>query len=92
LPDEWANVGGGGHDRFVKTDRPGTIIPTEEEDAIVDSGIAVDPDTYELQDADVAKLRPVPRGRPPKSIKKVPTTIRLDADVIEFFSTTALAG
>jgi uncharacterized protein (DUF4415 family) len=65
--------------------KPGTIIPTEEEDAIIDAGIAADPDTYELQDADVAKLRPVPRGRPPKSIKKVPTTIRLDADVIEFF-------
>jgi predicted RNA binding protein YcfA (HicA-like mRNA interferase family) len=23
----WVNVGGGGHDRFVKTDRPGEMIP-----------------------------------------------------------------
>ena len=65
--------------------KPGTISPTDEEDAVINAGIAADPDTYELLDVDVARLRPVRRGRPPQETRKVATTIRLDADVIEHF-------
>jgi uncharacterized protein (DUF4415 family) len=65
--------------------KAGTISPTDEEDAAINAGIAADPDTYELQDSDIAKLRPVRRGRPPVEKRKVATTIRLDADVIEHF-------
>jgi uncharacterized protein (DUF4415 family) len=65
--------------------KPDHISPTDEEDAAINAGIAADPDTYELQEADVARLRPVKRGRPPQEHRKVATTIRLDADVIEHF-------
>ena len=65
--------------------KPGTISPTDQEDAVINAGIAADPDTYELQDADIARLRPARRGRPPQERTKVATTIRLDADVIEHF-------
>lgn len=65
--------------------KPDHISPTDEEDVAINAGIAADPDTYELQDSDIARLRPVKRGRPPVEHKKVATTIRLDADVIEHF-------
>ena len=42
----------------------GFVIPTPEEDAVINAGIAADPDTYGLTDAEVARLRPL-RGRPP---------------------------
>jgi uncharacterized protein (DUF4415 family) len=67
--------------------RAGTISPTDEEDAAISAGIATDPDTYEPQDSDIGRLRPVKRGRPPVEHKKVATTIRLDADVIGHFRT-----
>ena len=44
--------------------KPGTILPTPEEDAAIKAGIAADPDTVELTDAEFAQLRPL-RGRPP---------------------------
>jgi uncharacterized protein (DUF4415 family) len=65
--------------------KPGTIFPTDEEDAVISAGIAADPDTYELQEADITRLRPVRRGRPRQKQRKVATTIRLDADIIEHF-------
>ena len=42
----------------------GFIIPSPEEDAAIKAGIAADPDTVELTDAEFAQLRPL-RGRPP---------------------------
>ncbi len=40
-------------------------VPTPEENAAIDIGIAADPDTYELSAAEFKKLKPVrPRGRP----------------------------
>lgn len=65
--------------------KPNHVSPTDEEDAIINAGIAADPDTYELQDADIAKLRPVRRGRPPQGRTKVATTIRLDVEILEQF-------
>ncbi len=57
------------------------IIPTPDEDAAINAGIAADPDTCELSDAEFRGLR---RGGRPKSTSplKVATTIRFDADLL----------
>jgi uncharacterized protein (DUF4415 family) len=60
----------------------GFIIPTPEEDAAINAGIAADPDTLELTDADMAQLRPL-RGRPPLARPKAALTMRVDADVLD---------
>lgn len=57
------------------------VLPTPEEDAAINAGIAADPDTYELGRQDFAQLRS--RGRPPGSGSKVQVTLRLDIDVVE---------
>ena len=62
--------------------KPGTIIPTPEEDVAINAGIAADPDTFELSDADFAQLRPL-RGRPPLARPKAALTLRVDADVLD---------
>ena len=59
----------------------GFIIPTPEEDVAINAGIAADPDTVELSDADFAQLRPL-RGRPPLAQPKAALTMRVDADVL----------
>ena len=59
-------------------------MPTNEEDAAIKLGIALDPDTHELSDAELKQLRPM-RGRPVGSGTKVQMTMRFDADVIEVF-------
>ena len=38
--------------------KPDTIVPTPEEDAAINAGIAADPDTEELDDAWFARARP----------------------------------
>ncbi len=60
----------------------GFIIPTPEEDLAINAGIAADPDTVELSDADMAQLRPL-RGRPPLARPKAALTMRVDADVLD---------
>ena len=60
----------------------GFIIPTPKEDAAINAGIAADPDTWELSDAEFAQLRPL-RGRPPLPRPKGALTMRVDADVLE---------
>ena len=60
----------------------GMIIPTPEEDAVINAGIAADPDTCELTDAEMAQLRPL-RGRPPLTRPKAALTMRVDADVLD---------
>lgn len=62
-----------------------TIIPTDEEDAEIYVGIATDPDTYELTDAEFAKLKP---GRPVAEVKKDRITIRLSPEVTGYFRAT----
>lgn len=57
--------------------KPGTIIPDSEEDSIINSGIANDPDTYELSNEDFSQLRPY------NAIEQV--TIGLSTDVIKAF-------
>jgi len=65
----------------------GFIIPTPEEDAAINAGIAADPDTVELTDADMAHLRPL-RGRPPLARPKAALTMRVDADVLDALKAT----
>jgi uncharacterized protein (DUF4415 family) len=61
------------------------ILPTAQENAAINAGIAADPDTYELSDEEFRQLRP---GRPLKPHPKISTTIRLDADVLTALKAT----
>lgn len=63
--------------------KPGTIVPTPEEDKTIDRGIASDPDTYELAKADLKQMRRV--GRPKIESPKQALTVRYDTDIIEAF-------
>jgi uncharacterized protein (DUF4415 family) len=58
------------------------VLPTPDEDAAINAGIAQDPDTYELGAAEFKQLR---RGRPLGSGTKVQVTLRIDEDVVEKF-------
>lgn len=75
------------------------VIPelSDEEEARIQAGIALDPDNPELTDEELAQMRPAsevlppalyaaltrrPRGRPPLDAPKQQVTMRLDADVI----------
>ncbi|MGV1017048.1 MAG: BrnA antitoxin family protein [Fluviibacter phosphoraccumulans] len=60
------------------------LLNTAEEDAAINAGIAADPDTAELSDAQMARLKPV-RGRPIGSGTKSQVSLRIDTDVLEFF-------
>jgi len=64
--------------------KQGTILPTPEEDAVINAGIAADPDTAELSEADIAGMRPL-RGRPRVERPKAALTMRVDADVLDAF-------
>ncbi|MBF0165484.1 MAG: BrnA antitoxin family protein [Magnetococcales bacterium] len=63
-------------------------IPTPEEDARIASGIASDPDTYEPSDAEILAMRPVRKGRPAKSDRKVLLSVRYSPEVVAFFRAT----
>ena len=63
------------------------VLPTPEEDAAINAGIAHDPDTYELGAAEFKQLR---RGRPPGSGTKAQVTLRLDVDVLEKFKSSGV--
>ena len=49
--------------------RPGTIIPSDKEDAEINRGIAQDPDTYELGADFFANARPASEMLPPELYK-----------------------
>lgn len=66
--------------------KPGTIVPTPEEDDTIDRGIAADPDTYELGSADLKQMKKI--GRPKAEVTKERITIRLSPDVLERFRAT----
>ncbi|CAM4199293.1 BrnA antitoxin of type II toxin-antitoxin system [Bordetella tumbae] len=63
--------------------KPGTIVPTPEEDEAIDRGIAADSDTYELTAADLKQMKKV--GRPKATTTKERITIRLSPDVVDAF-------
>lgn len=48
--------------------KPGTIVPTQEEDEAIHRGIAADPDTYELGTTDVKQMKEM--GRPKADVTK----------------------
>lgn len=73
------------------------IMPTPEEEAQINAGIAADPDAFELDDEWFARAKPASEFFPPEVYAqlcamrqrgpkdkplKVPTTIRFDADVL----------
>ena len=72
-------------------------IPTPEEEAAINAGIAADPDTYELTEEEMARLKPIDtpthqlkgvKGRPRAEITKDRITIRLAPEVTSYFRST----
>ncbi|KAF1023693.1 MAG: hypothetical protein GAK30_00356 [Paracidovorax wautersii] len=62
------------------------ILPTPEEDAAIDAGIAADPDTQEITAKEMAHAQFLRRpGRPVADTPKQPVTIRLSQDVLNHF-------
>jgi len=66
--------------------RKALIVPTAEEDAVINAGIAADPDTYELSDDEIKTLRRM--GRPRSDRPKISVTVRYDQDVIDAFKSS----
>ncbi|WBA80898.1 BrnA antitoxin family protein [Endozoicomonas sp. GU-1] len=66
--------------------KPGTIWPTDEEDAAINAGIAADPDTFEITDEMFEQKRA--SGRPKAEETKERITIRLSPEVIAYFRAT----
>jgi len=63
--------------------KPGTIIPTEDEDAALNEAARSDPDSPPLSDEEWEATKPAAKlGRLGTKIPKVSTTIRFDADVL----------
>ncbi len=73
--------------------KAGTILPTAQEEAIISQQAAEDGTL--LTDAEMAGMKPlsafpslqamIRRGRPPKITPKQSTTLRLNAEVLDFF-------
>ncbi|MCL7945167.1 BrnA antitoxin family protein [Marinobacter sp. ATCH36] len=61
-------------------------LPSDQEEADINAGIAADPDTRELTDKEFRRLRPM--GRPKAEITKERITIRLSPDVVAKFRAT----
>jgi uncharacterized protein (DUF4415 family) len=59
-------------------------VPDEEEDALINAGIAADEDTYELSSEEFKNIKRG-RGRPKATARKVAISIRLDDDVASYF-------
>jgi len=69
--------------------KPGTILPTPEEDVLITAAAAADPDARPLSDEEWLAARPLARiGRPKAAVTKVPTTIRFDPDVLAALKST----
>lgn len=70
--------------KTIKTRSGRTIIlPTAKEDAAITKAAQSDPDAQPYTDAEWAAVKPLVKlGRPRAAVTKIPTTIRLDADVL----------
>ena len=66
--------------------KPGTILPTPEEDAAITTAAQADPDALPLTDAEWAAVKPkARRGRRLAAVTKERITIRLSREVVETF-------
>jgi|WetSurMetagenome_2_1015567.scaffolds.fasta_scaffold764556_1 uncharacterized protein (DUF4415 family) len=74
----------------MPTLKPGTIALTDEEDAAITAAALSDPDARPLTDAEWEAVKPRLRrgGRPVAATRKISTTIRFDADVLEAIKAT----
>jgi uncharacterized protein (DUF4415 family) len=71
------------------SNKPKIIMPTDDEEAAINRGIAADPDTYEVPAEDFKKMKRVgARGRPRVEAPKVQLTVRYDADIVDTFKAT----
>ena len=84
--------------------KPGTTLPTPQEDAAILAGMASDPDNPEWTAQDFAQAKPAsealpsalydalvakrPRGRPKAEQTKQALTVRYDADIVAAFKAT----
>lgn len=70
--------------------KPGTIVPSDEEDAAITAAALSDPDALPLTDEEWERVKSRARiGRPPSDRPvKVSTTIRLDADLLAALKAT----
>ncbi len=69
--------------------KPGTIIPTQEEDVAITAAAQLDPDATPLTDQEWEAVKTRAHiGRPRASARKVSTTIRFDADVLAAMKAT----
>ena len=66
--------------------KPGTIIPTREDDTAITKAALSDPDSIPYTDEEWERARPSARiGRPPSAVTKERITIRLSREVVEQF-------
>jgi uncharacterized protein (DUF4415 family) len=73
--------------------KPGTIIPTDEEDAAITAAAISDPDAVPFTDAEWEQVKPlVRRGCPLGSGSKTQVTLRLDVEVIQKFKASGDRG
>jgi uncharacterized protein (DUF4415 family) len=70
--------------------KPGTIIPTNEEDAVITAAAISDPDALPLTEEEWDSVKPMLRvgGRPKADVTKERITIRLSPDVLAVFKAT----
>jgi len=74
----------------MPTLKPGTLIPTDEEDADITAAAMSDPDALPLTEAEWKDVKPLLRvgGRPKAEVTKERITIRLSPDVLAVFKAT----
>lgn len=74
---------------MLLTAKSGRVIemPDDEEDDIINAGIAADSGAYELSDAEFLQLKRV--GRPPAEMTKARITIRVDKETLNVFKSRA---